>query len=175
MTKVEHARDTLPPLTEAQRGSLKLPAEMQDDEIKADAILELTKEQLAEMKTGAIYRPVKKQITTRVDSGCAGVAQVRWKGLSVTHECHPPAGDAERERNCTTRPSARLRHPFRGWSGTPNLRPARAGAAAMTGTGTSSGRPLMLRALSNAACATATQACQAPALCPTDARIKSGS
>lgn len=68
MTKVEHARDALPPLTEAQRGSLKLLAEMRDDEIKADDVPELTKGQLAEMKTGAFYRPIKKQITTRVDA-----------------------------------------------------------------------------------------------------------
>ncbi|MDE0521466.1 MAG: BrnA antitoxin family protein [Boseongicola sp.] len=80
MKKVEHALDTLPPLTEAQRGSLKLLAEMHDDEIKADDILELTKGQSAEMKTGAFYRPIKKQITTRVDADVLAWLKSSGKG-----------------------------------------------------------------------------------------------
>ena len=80
MTKVEHTLDTLPPLTEAQRGSRKPRAGMRDDEIKDDDILELTKEQLTEMKTGTFYRPIKKQITTRVDADVLAWLKSSGKG-----------------------------------------------------------------------------------------------
>ncbi|MDE0696637.1 MAG: BrnA antitoxin family protein [Boseongicola sp.] len=53
---------------------------MRDDEIKDDDILELTKEQLTEMKTGAFYRPIKKQITTRVDADVLAWLKSSGKG-----------------------------------------------------------------------------------------------
>jgi uncharacterized protein (DUF4415 family) len=68
MKKIKHTLDTLPPLTEAQKDNLKRLATMPDDEINYDDIPKLTEAQLAGMQRGAFYRPVKKQITARVDA-----------------------------------------------------------------------------------------------------------
>ena len=59
---------TLPPLTEAQRENLKRLDAMPDDQINYDDIPKLTSEQLIEMKSARYYRPIKKQITARVDA-----------------------------------------------------------------------------------------------------------
>ena len=68
MKKVKHTLDTLPPLTKAQEDNLKRLAAMPDEEINYDDIPKLTEAQLAGMQRGAFYRPVKKQITARVDA-----------------------------------------------------------------------------------------------------------
>jgi len=68
MKKIKHTLDTLPPLTEAQKDNLKRLATMPDEEINYDDIPKLTEAQLAGMQRGAFYRPVKKQITARVDA-----------------------------------------------------------------------------------------------------------
>ena len=68
MKKVKHTLDTLPPLTKAQEDNLKQLAAMPDEEINYDDIPKLTEAQLAGMQRGAFYRPVKKQITARVDA-----------------------------------------------------------------------------------------------------------
>ena len=67
MKKVEHTLDTLPPLTEAQKANLKRLAARPDAEIDTSDIPELTDAQLAEMKRPEHFRPVKKQITARLD------------------------------------------------------------------------------------------------------------
>ena len=65
---VSHTFDTLPPLTEKQRRDLEALAAQPDDAIDLTDIPELTGAQLAEMRPAAHYRPVKKQITARVDA-----------------------------------------------------------------------------------------------------------
>ncbi len=80
MKKVEHTVETLPPLTKAQEDNLKRLAAMSDDEINYDDIPALTGGQLALMQRGGIYRPVKKQITARLDADVLAWLKSQGKG-----------------------------------------------------------------------------------------------
>lgn len=80
MKKVEHTRDTLPPLTEAQKADLKRLAAMPDAEIDTSDIPELTDAQLAEMQRPEHFRPVKKQITARLDADVLAWLKAGGKG-----------------------------------------------------------------------------------------------
>ncbi len=80
MKKVEHTLDTLPPLTEAQKENLKSLTTMPDDRIDTSDIPELTETQLAEMKRLEHYRPVKKQITVRLDADVLAWLKAGGKG-----------------------------------------------------------------------------------------------
>jgi uncharacterized protein (DUF4415 family) len=80
MSKVEYTLDTLPPLTKAQRKNLERLAEMPDDQINYDDIPKLTDAQLGEMKRAEHYRPVKKQITARVDADVLAWLKSQGKG-----------------------------------------------------------------------------------------------
>lgn len=80
MKKVEHTLDTLPPLTEAQKADLKRLAALPDAEIDTSDISELTDAQLAEMKRPEHFRPVKKQITARLDADVLAWLKAGGKG-----------------------------------------------------------------------------------------------
>lgn len=80
MKKVEHTLDTLPPLTEAQKDDLKRLAALPDAEIDTSDIPELTDAQLAEMKRPEHFRPVKKQITARLDADVLAWLKAGGKG-----------------------------------------------------------------------------------------------
>lgn len=60
--------DTLPPLTDAQKRHLEELAARPDNEIDTSDIPELTDAQLAGMRRVEHFRPVKKQITARLDA-----------------------------------------------------------------------------------------------------------
>ena len=80
MKKVEHTLDTLPPLTEAQKADLKRLAALPDAKIDTSDIPELTNAQLAEMKRPEHFRPVKKQITARLDADVLAWLKAGGKG-----------------------------------------------------------------------------------------------
>lgn len=80
MKKVEHTLDTLPPLTEAQKADLERLAAMPDAEIDTSDIPELTDAQLAKMKRPEHFRPVKKQITARLDADVLAWLKAGGKG-----------------------------------------------------------------------------------------------
>ena len=80
MKTVEHTLDTLPPLTETQKSDLKRLAALPDNEIDASDIPELTAAQLAEMKRPEHFRPVKKQITARLDADVLAWLKASGKG-----------------------------------------------------------------------------------------------
>jgi uncharacterized protein (DUF4415 family) len=80
MSKVEYTSKTLPPLTNAQQADLKQMAAMADDTTDADDMPELTDAQLAGMQQGAFYRPVKTQITARVDADVLAWLKSQGKG-----------------------------------------------------------------------------------------------
>ncbi|MEO0566880.1 MAG: BrnA antitoxin family protein [Pseudomonadota bacterium] len=80
MKKVEHTLDTLPPLTEAQKADLKRLAALPDAEIDTTDIPELTDAQLAEMKRPEHFRPIKKQITARLDADVLAWLKAGGKG-----------------------------------------------------------------------------------------------
>ena len=62
---VSYTLDTLPPMTDARFEELKALAERPDSEIDLSDAPELTDER---WKNAIFYRPVKQQITARLDS-----------------------------------------------------------------------------------------------------------
>ena len=80
MKTVKYTRDMLPPLTEAQRDNLKRLDAMPDNEIDTSDMPELTDAQFAEMKQPEHYRPVKKQITARLDADVLAWLKAGGKG-----------------------------------------------------------------------------------------------
>lgn len=77
---VNYTLDTLPPLTDAQRKHLEGLARMPDDQIDTSDIPELTGAQLAEMQRAEHYRPIKKQITARLDADVLAWLKAGGKG-----------------------------------------------------------------------------------------------
>lgn len=65
---VSYTPETLPRLTEERRASLRALAAQPDSEIDLSDIPELTDEQWKMGIRGRFYRPVKRQITARVDA-----------------------------------------------------------------------------------------------------------
>jgi uncharacterized protein (DUF4415 family) len=65
---VSYTLETLPRLTEADRVHLLALAAQPDSEIDFSDIPELTDEQWKRAERGRFYRPVKRQITARVDA-----------------------------------------------------------------------------------------------------------
>jgi len=65
---VSYTLETLPELTEAQLANLKRLSARPDSEIDTSDIPELTDEQWKHAVRGRFYRPVKQQITARVDA-----------------------------------------------------------------------------------------------------------
>lgn len=80
MKMVKHTLDTLPPLTEAQQDDLKRLATMPDDQIDTNDIPELTDAQLAEMQGPEHCRPLKKQVTARLDADVLAWLKAGGKG-----------------------------------------------------------------------------------------------
>lgn len=60
---VSYTLETLPPVTEGRRRELAALAALPDDQIDLSDIPELTDEHLADF-----YRPIKRQITARLDA-----------------------------------------------------------------------------------------------------------
>jgi len=65
---VSYTLETLPKLTEEDIASLKTLAARPDSEIDLSDIPEITEEQWKNAERGHFYRPVKRQITARVDA-----------------------------------------------------------------------------------------------------------
>ncbi|BCH68441.1 hypothetical protein RvVAT039_pl12740 (plasmid) [Agrobacterium vitis] len=80
---VSYTLDTLPPLTDAQRTELSVLAKLPDDEIDFSDIPELTDEQLKNAVRGRFYRPIKQQITARVDADVVDWLKSQGKGYQA--------------------------------------------------------------------------------------------
>ena len=74
---VTKRQDELGPLMDGQREELRALAELPDDQIDTSDIPPLSDAQLARMVRGRFYRPVKQQITARLDAGTLEVALPR--------------------------------------------------------------------------------------------------
>lgn len=72
--------NTLPPLTDKQRIHLESLAKKPDDPIDVSDLPELTDAQLAELRPAGFYRPVKQQITARVDADVLAWLKSQGKG-----------------------------------------------------------------------------------------------
>jgi uncharacterized protein (DUF4415 family) len=77
---VRYTLDSLPPLTEAQIENLKRLAARPDSEIDTSDIPELPPEAWKNAKRGLFYRPVKRQITARVDADVLEWLKSQGKG-----------------------------------------------------------------------------------------------
>jgi uncharacterized protein (DUF4415 family) len=77
---VSYTPESLPPLTEAQIANLKALAARPDSEIDTCDIPELTAEQWKKGIRGRFYRPVKQQITARVDADVLEWLKAQGKG-----------------------------------------------------------------------------------------------
>jgi uncharacterized protein (DUF4415 family) len=77
---VSYTLETLPPLTEADRARLRALAARPDSEIDLSDIPELTDEQWKNAERGHFYRPVKRQITARVDADVLAWLKAQGKG-----------------------------------------------------------------------------------------------
>ncbi len=80
MKTVSYTLDTLPPLTEKQHRHLEDLAALPNNQIDFSDTAELTDAQLAEMKPVAFYRPLKQQITARVDADVLAWLKSQGKG-----------------------------------------------------------------------------------------------
>ncbi len=65
---VSHTFETLPPLTDEDRAHLKALSELPDSETDYSDIPPLTEEQWKNAIRGGFYRPVKQQVTARIDA-----------------------------------------------------------------------------------------------------------
>lgn len=65
---VSYTLETLPPVTEKQRARMRALAARPDSEIDTSDIPELTAEQWKKAVRGGMYKPVKTQVTARLDA-----------------------------------------------------------------------------------------------------------
>ena len=65
---VRYTMNTLPPLTESQRANLRALAGRPEREIDTSDAPELTDREWKNAERGQFYRPIKRQITARVDA-----------------------------------------------------------------------------------------------------------
>ena len=65
---ISYTLDTLPPLTKAQEAHLKALALRPESEIDYSDVPPFTEEQWKGAQRGVFYRPLKRQITARVDA-----------------------------------------------------------------------------------------------------------
>ena len=77
---VSYTLDTLPPLTPARRAKLRALGAKPDSEIDFSDIPQMTDEQWKNAERGKFYRPVKQQITARVDADVLAWLKGQGKG-----------------------------------------------------------------------------------------------
>ena len=77
---VSYTLETLPPLTEARKARLRALGTKPDSEIDFNDIPELTDEQWKNAERGRFYRPVKRQITARLDADVLEWLKSQGKG-----------------------------------------------------------------------------------------------
>ena len=80
---VRYTLDTLPPLTDAQRAHLRALAGRRDADIDTSDIPEMTDEKWKNARRGHFYRPLKRQITERVDADVLDWLKAQGKGYQT--------------------------------------------------------------------------------------------
>ena len=79
-TMVSYTLETLPPLTDGQKSKLRALAARPDNDIDFSDAPELTAEHWKKGIRGRFYRPVKRQITARVDADVLEWLKAQGKG-----------------------------------------------------------------------------------------------
>lgn len=77
---VTRRRDEFGPLTEAQAEELRALADVPNEEIDTSDLPPLSDAQLAGMVRGRFYRPIKQQITARLDADVLAWLKAGGKG-----------------------------------------------------------------------------------------------
>jgi uncharacterized protein (DUF4415 family) len=77
---VRYSLETLPELTEEQIAGLKVLAARPDSEIDTSDIPVMTDEQWKNAVRGNLYRPIKRQVTARVDADVLAWLKSQGKG-----------------------------------------------------------------------------------------------
>jgi uncharacterized protein (DUF4415 family) len=77
---VSYTLDTLPPMTEERLAKLRALAARPDSEIDFSDAPEMTDEEWKNAERGHFYRPVKRQITARVDADVLAWLKSQGKG-----------------------------------------------------------------------------------------------
>jgi uncharacterized protein (DUF4415 family) len=77
---VSYTLDTLPPLTEEHEANLRRLAQLPDSEIDTSEMPEWTEEQWKTAVRGGFYRPVKQQVTARLDADVLAWLKSQGKG-----------------------------------------------------------------------------------------------
>jgi uncharacterized protein (DUF4415 family) len=77
---VRYTLETLPELTKEQLANLEALSNRPDSEIDFSDIPELTEEQMKNAVRGRFYRPIKRQITARVDADVLDWLKQQGKG-----------------------------------------------------------------------------------------------
>ena len=80
---VSYTLDTLPPLTDRQRDHLAKLAALPDDQIDTSDIPEPTDKKLKNAVRGRFYRPIKQQITARVDADVVNWLKSQGRGYQA--------------------------------------------------------------------------------------------
>jgi uncharacterized protein (DUF4415 family) len=77
---VSYTLETLPPLTQARTAKLRALGARPDSEIDFSDIPQMTDEQWKNAERGRFYRPLKRQITARVDADVLAWLKGQGKG-----------------------------------------------------------------------------------------------
>jgi uncharacterized protein (DUF4415 family) len=77
---VSYTWETMPPLTEEDWANLRALAARSDSEIDLSDVPEMTDEEWKNVERGHFYRPVKRQITARVDADVLAWLKSQGKG-----------------------------------------------------------------------------------------------
>jgi uncharacterized protein (DUF4415 family) len=80
---VRYTLDTLPPLTDERRAHLRALAGRRDTDIDTSDIPEMTDEQWKNARRGYFYRPMKRQITARVDADVLDWLKAQGRGYQT--------------------------------------------------------------------------------------------
>ena len=77
---VTYGSESMSPLTDEQRANLAYQASRPESDIDYSDIPPLTDEQLTKAQRGGLYRPIKRQITARVDADVLEWLKAQGKG-----------------------------------------------------------------------------------------------
>jgi uncharacterized protein (DUF4415 family) len=83
MVRYELDPENLPPLTDKQKAELQALADLHDDDIDFSDIPPMTEQRLTGAERGRLYRPLKQQITARVDADVLEWLKSEGKGYQV--------------------------------------------------------------------------------------------
>ena len=77
---IHYTLETLPPLTNAQKSRLRTLAAVPEEGIDTSEVPEMTDGQWTKARRDELYRPIKRQITTRIDADVLDWLKAQGRG-----------------------------------------------------------------------------------------------